>query len=250
MENVLITGGTSGIGYELARCFAKNNYNIILVSSNYERLQEKRRMIKKEFNVDVKIFAQDLSVIGAAEELYRAVKADNIDVNVLINNAGFGLVGASHQIDFEKDQKLMVLNDVSLVKLCKLFIKDMYAKGEGKILNVSSTGAFQPGPYTSTYFASKSFVLSYSRALRFEAVKKGVSVCVLCPGSTKTDFFNKEGMVTPSSAQTAEYVAQYAYKKFMKNKETIVPGLYNKLVSFVVPVRIKMRVLAKIKNKN
>lgn len=248
MKYVLITGGTSGIGYELARCFARNNYGIIIVSSNSERLEEKSRMLRNEFNTEVKTFQQDLSKVGAAMELYKKVKEENIDIDVLINNAGFGLVGASEKIDFDKDEKLMILNDMSLVELCKLFINDMYIKGEGRILNVSSTGAFQPGPYTSTYFASKAFVLSYSRALRYEAKKKGVSVCALCPGSTKTEFFNKEGMSTPSSAQTASFVAEYAYKKMMKNKEVIVPGLYNKLVSFVVPVKIKMRVLEKMKN--
>lgn len=248
MKYVLITGGTSGIGYELARCFARNNYGITIVSSNSERLEEKSRMLRNEFNTEVKTFQQDLSKVGAARELYKKVKEENIDIDVLINNAGFGLVGASERIDFDKDEKLMILNDMSLVELCKLFINDMYIKGEGRILNVSSTGAFQPGPYTSTYFASKAFVLSYSRALRYEAKKKGVSVCALCPGSTKTEFFNKEGMRTPSSAQTASFVAEYAYKKMMKNKEVIVPGLYNKLVSFVVPVKIKMRVLEKMKN--
>lgn len=106
-----------------------------------------------------------------------------------MNNAGFGLVGSTDEIDFKRDESMIILNVISLVELCKLFISDMYRQGNGKILNVSSTGAFQPGPYTSTYFGSKAFVLSYSRAIRYEAKEKGVQVSTLCPGATKTNFF-------------------------------------------------------------
>lgn len=113
-------------------------------------------------------------------------------------------------------------------------------------LDVSSTGAFQPGPYTSTYYASKVFVLSYSRAIRYEAKKKGVQVCTLCPGATKTNFFVREEKKIPKGAMTAERVATYAYKKFMKNKEIIVPGIINKILR-LMPIRFKMMFVAKIK---
>jgi short-subunit dehydrogenase len=115
----------------------------------------------------------------------------------------------------------------------------MYKRKQGKILNVASIGGFQPGPYTSTYFASKAFVINYSRAIRFEARKQNVDVCVLCPGTTKTDFFRKEGVETPSNAMSAEKVAQYAYLKFLKNKEIIIPGFTNRIL-LLLPTIIKM----------
>lgn len=188
MENVLITGGTSGIGYALARIFAANKYNLILVSSNYENLKIASQKLQSEFPVTINIFEQDLSELKAAENLYTRIQAENINVDILVNNAGYGLVGATEQINFQDDEKMMILNMLSPVALCKLFLPHMYEKQHGSILNISSTGAFQPGPFTSTYFASKAFVLSYSKAVRFEAKKYGVRVCTLCPGATRTNF--------------------------------------------------------------
>jgi len=131
-------------------------------------------------------------------------------------------------------------NDINLVELCKLYISDMYRQGNGKILNVSSIGAFQPGPYSSTYFASKAFVLSYSKAIRYEAKDKGVQVCTVCPGATKTNFFVQEGAETPSSAR-------YAYKRFMKNKDITVSGFVNRITRWL-PVKFKMMAVAKMKS--
>ena len=184
--------------------------------------------------------------MGAAIQLYKQTKEDNLNISVLINNAGIGLVGSTDKIDLQRDESMMILNVINLVELCKLYISDMYMHGTGKILNVSSTGAFQPGPYTSTYFASKAFVLSYSRAIRYEARKKGVQVCTLCPGATETNFFVQEGTKTPQNAMTAEDVAKFAYKRFMKNKDITIPGLVNRLKN-LFPVKFKMAVVAKMK---
>lgn len=250
MKNVLITGGTSGIGYELARCFAKNKYGVILVSSNINRLNKSKELLETEYHISIRVYEQDLSQVGGAKELFNKVKKDNLSVDVLVNNAGYGLAGPTEEIDFIKDEKLMILNDINLVELCKLFLPDMYSRKQGKILNISSTGAFQPGPYTSTYFASKAFVLSYSRGIRYEAKKRGVSVSILCPGATKTNFFKQEGKDTPASAMLPEKVANYAYKGLMRNKEIIIPGMINKLIKSLVPTRIKMNVVAKMKGNN
>lgn len=248
MEYALITGGTSGIGFEFARKFASENYGIILSSSNKSRLESSKNKIESEFNVPVYIFEHDLGQIGSASALYNNVKSKNIKVSVLINNAGFGLVGSTEEIPFDKDEKLMILNMISVVELCKLFIMDMYKQGKGKILNVSSTGAFQPGPYTSTYFASKSFVLSYSRAIRFEAKKKGVQVCTLCPGATKTNFFINEGTKTQKRAMTSKEVAEFGYKNLMSNKEMFIPGIMNRLVQ-IFPDKVKISFVANMKKK-
>lgn len=246
MKYVLITGGTSGIGYELAKRFALNGYGILIAASNQSRLEQVQKNLKKEFKVPVSIYQQDLSHLGAAAELYQKIKRDKIKIAALVNNAGFGQVGATEQIDFQKDEELMVLNMITPVELCKLFLPDMYQQGKGKILNVSSTGSFQPGPYSSTYFASKSFLLSYSRAISYEARKKGVSVCTLCPGTTDTDFFRREGRKTPKGAMSAKVVAKYAYERLMKEKELAVPGMLNKLLR-MIPVKIKIPFVAQLK---
>lgn len=246
MKNVLITGGTSGIGLELAKCFAHDNYGIVIASSNRERLELIKNKLESEFVNPVHIYKQDLSKVGAASELYNRMTDDGIHINILVNNAGYGLVNPTEKIDLEADRNMMVLNVINLVELCKLFISDMYKQGDGKILNISSTGAFQPGPYTSTYFASKSFVLSYSRAIRYEAKKRGVQVCVLCPGATKTNFFTKEGVNTPTNAMSPEKVAAYAYKRLQHNKEISIPGFMNKIMQ-LFPINIKMSFVAKMK---
>lgn len=246
MKYVLITGGTSGIGFELAKCFARNNYGVVIVSSSYERLEATKIKLEREFKTPIFIYEQDLSKMGAASELYQRLRIDEIQIEVLVNNAGYGVVGSTEKIDLKQDENMMVLNVISLVVLCKLFISNMYKKGHGKILNIASTGAFQPGPYTSTYFASKAFVLSYSRAIRYEAKKKGVQVCTICPGSTNTNFFTREGIKTPGNAMSAERVAIYSYERLMQNKEISIPGVANKVMQ-MLPTKVKMFAIAKIK---
>ena len=246
MDNVLITGGTSGIGYALARVFAANKYNVVLVSSNYNNLKKAQQKLQSEFSVTVSIFEQDLSELKAAETLYNSIQAEDISVDILVNNAGYGLVGATEKINFYNDEKMMILNMISLVELCKLFLPHMYKKRHGSILNISSTGAFQPRPFTSTYFASKAFVLSYSKAVRFEAEKYGVQVCTLCPGATKTNFFVREGTDLPKFSMPADKVAEYAYKQFMKNKSVFIPGFINRIMQ-AFPTNIKMLAVVKIK---
>lgn len=248
MEYVLVTGASTGIGFELAKIFASRGYSLILVSSNEKKLCMAKSEIKIKDNVPIITYAIDLSILGNASKLYQEIKQQNISVSILINNAGYGLVGATEKIDIDKDEKMMILNTISLVELTKYFIADMYKQGKGKILNVSSKGAFQPGPYTSTYFASKSFVLSYSRAIRYEAKKKGISISVLCPGATKTNFFIQEGVKEPKDAMPAEKVALYTYKKMMKEKEIIIPGFFNKIQRFA-PIALRMNIVANMKRK-
>ncbi|MDP4094677.1 MAG: SDR family oxidoreductase [Bacillota bacterium] len=250
MEYALITGGTSGIGFELARNFAASGYGVIIVSSSSERLQKARQKLKDSYDVKVLEYQQDMRRIGAAAELYDRIKKNNINISILVNNAGVGLVGRTDEIDLQHDEGMLILNIINLVELSKLFIADMYRQGSGRILNVASTGAFLPGPYTSTYYASKAFVLSYSRAIRYEARGKGIQVCTLCPGATKTEFFSREGVNVPRIAMTSEEVARYAYKRFMKNKEIIIPGIINKLqASRWVPVKLKMKIVENMKNQ-
>lgn len=248
MGYALITGGTSGIGFELARNFLKDGYSIIIVSSNNDRLKNAKEKLENEYKTIVLTYEQNMEKPRAAEQLYSWTKANKYDISILVNNAGIGLVGPTEKINLMKDENMITLDVINLVKLCKLYIADMYNCGNGKILNVASTGAFQPGPYTSTYYGSKAFVLSYSRAIRYEAMKRGVQVCTLCPGATKTEFFDREGVKAPKGAMSAELVAKYAYKQFMRNKEVIIPGLANRILK-LFPVRLRMMYIANIKKK-
>ena len=248
MADVLITGGSSGIGFELARKFASEGYPILLAASNLDKLQNAKEKIENEYHVCVTIYQQDLAKIGAAYELYRKIKDDGKEVSILVNNAGIGAIGPAENIEMIKDEQMMLLNMVTPVELMKLYLKEMYEKESGKILNVCSTGAFQPGPYTATYYASKSFLLNYTKAVRFEAKEKKVQVCALCPGTTDTAFFSRANIKTPNGALPPEKVADYAYKAFMKNKEVIIPGLKYRFMK-LAPVKMKTAVIALIKKR-
>ena len=246
MKKVLITGGSSGIGLELAKKFAADEYEIILTASNTDKLLTAKKTIEECYHVPVSTYVFDLARQGEAELLYQAVKADGHVVDVLVNNAGIGTIGATDQIPVAKDEALMVLNMMAPVVLTKLFLPDMYARKSGRVLNVCSTGAYQPGPYTATYYASKSFLLSYTKAVRFEAKKHGVSVCALCPGTTDTGFFERADSKMPKGAMSAETVAAYAYKYFMRGKAEIIPGLIFRLMK-LCPVPVKTAVIALVK---
>lgn len=243
---VLITGGSSGIGFALAKQFAKDGYGIVLAASKEEKLITAKQKLMQLYTVPVHIYVFDLARQGAAEALYDTIKAAGIKIEVLVNNAGIGTIGATEEISVKEDENLMVLNMMTPVTLTKLFLKEMYEQKCGRILNVCSTGAFQPGPYTATYYASKSFLLSYTKAVRYEAKRYGVSVCALCPGTTATGFFMRAGSKTPRGAMTAEAVAAYGYKKFLQGKEVIIPGVSFRLMK-LFPEKIKTTVLAFVK---
>ena len=251
MENrsktVLITGGTSGIGYALAKKFAREGYSLVLVASNAERLEKAKRRIRKINNTTiVETIAQDLSMTGAAQQIYQVVKERGIVIDVLVNNAGFGLVGEAVWNDRKKEEGMLRINIQTMTQLCTIFQKEMYQRKQGKILNVASVGAFMPGPYTAAYYATKAYVASYSRAIRYEAAKYGVQVCTLYPGTTRTKFFDRAGSKTPVWAMSPDKVAECAYRGLMRNKEMIIPGVMNKLLR-LVPTKVKLIGVAVLK---
>lgn len=246
-KTVLITGASSGIGLAFTRKCAKKEYHLILSASQEERLQREREaLLRWKPGLTVDIYAEDLAQPGAAERLYQRIKADGHKVDFLINNAGFGMTGAAHTLGMEREREMLQLLVVTPTELCKLFLSEMYKRKAGIILNVASVGAFQPGPYTASYYAAKSYLYQYSRAIRLEAAKYGVQVNTLCPGTTKTRFFWKEGKHTPIWAMSPKRVAEIAWQGLERNDAVIVPGLMNQLMR-LLPSGWKARGVALLK---
>jgi short-subunit dehydrogenase len=211
------------------------------------RLFEARNELQKLYHGRVDTVSADLSVQGSAKRLYESLNGRQVDV--LINSAGCGYTGYSWQIDAEAEEKMVQLNDASLMTLCKLFLADFTARGSGTIVNVASTGAFQSGRYIAGYYASKAFVLNYTGALREEAKEYGVHVCCLCPGPVDTHFYAKSGGRKPRGAMSAEKVAAIAWKGIHNNQKIIIPGFFNRLL-MAVPQSIRMAYVKRSKLKN
>jgi uncharacterized protein len=234
MKTALITGASIGIGYELAKIFAKNKINIIVVSRNEKGLQEVVKELKG-YGVEAGYYAKDLSNIENAEFVYTDLKEKNITIEYLVNNAGFGINGEYTDIPWLKEVEMFNLNMMSLAYFTKVFAKDMKQRKSGKILNVASTAAYQPGPYMAGYCATKAFVLSLSEAINFELKGSGVSITTLSPGMTDTNFHevaNTKNTILSKlfpHAKAAD-VARYGYKIMMRGKSSGVHGFGNKLV--------------------
>ena len=234
MKTALITGASSGIGLELARIFARNQTNLILVARSEAKLHE----IAKELSssgIDVKIYAKDLSILENAREIYEDLKSQQVSVDYLINNAGFGVNGNFTDTNWEQELQMLNLNIMTLTYLTKIFARDMVSRKEGRIMNIGSTGAFQPGPYMAAYCASKAYVLSLSEAVNYELRGTGVTVTTLCPGVTETKFHdvadsNDTAMWRKLSHATAAEVAGYGFKIMMKGKPMGVYGRSNKWI--------------------
>lgn len=235
---VLITGATSGIGLELAKLFAQDKYDLILTGTKENSLKKFEEYLKEKFRVNVLTITKDLSKTGSAEEIFSEIKNKKLPVDVLVNNAGFGIYGTLKAYNLDIDIAMVQLNVVSLMTLTKLFLKDMLSHNRGRIMNVASTAAFLPGPSMATYYASKSFVLSFSEAISEEIKKSNVTLTVLCPGPTETNFQTRAGnkktkLVKSKLAgmMTAEEVAKTGYKSLMKGKRIVIPGFRNKLIT-------------------
>jgi short-subunit dehydrogenase len=238
-KTALITGASSGIGYELSKVFAKNRYNLVLVSRNIEKLEIISEEIRKKNDIKVKVISNDLCESSAPQELYDAVAAEGINIDVLVNNAGIGIHGKLIDSSTQKQMDLIQLNITSLTMLCKLFGRHMVKKGSGRILNVASTAAFQAGPLISTYYASKAYVLMLSEALGSELRQDGVTVSVLCPGPTQTEFFERNDMIgirleKSPYIMSPTKVAEIGFSGLLKGKTVVIPGLINKLLAFSV----------------
>ncbi|MFN8308936.1 MAG: SDR family oxidoreductase [Chitinophagales bacterium] len=231
---VLITGGTSGIGYELAEQFAQNGYHLILVARGKEALLRAATAIREAYGVEVMEISKDLFLPEAAQELYNEVKQRGLQVEILVNDAGQGLYGEFLYTDMRRELEIIQLNIASLVVLTKLFSKEMVAAGGGKILNVASIAGKVPGPLQSVYHGTKAFVHSFTEAIRIELKDKNVTVTSLLPGATNTDFFRKANMLQSKVVQDGELadpkeVARDGYEGLMNDKDMVVSGFKNKM---------------------
>lgn len=230
-ETVLITGATTGIGYEMSRLFAMNGYNLVIVARNHSQLEQLRQHWEKDFGVKIHVIVKDLSKQSSVEEIMNYLDENKIDINILINNAGFGLFGPFVETPIEQELEMIQVNIVALTYLTKRLIPKMIHNKKGKILNVASIAAFQPGPLMSVYYATKAYVLSFSEALTNELAEHGILVSVLCPGPTNTEFEKRANLnqskLFQRNVMNPEEVAKIAYRQFMKGKTMIVPGTTN-----------------------
>lgn len=226
----LITGASSGLGYDFACSLSKMGYDLILVARNGKKLKE----LKDNLKTKVKYYELDLSLEENVYKLYNLVRKEDIDL--LINNAGFGVFGPFYETNIKKELQLIDTNLKTVHILTKLFLTKFKEKDKGRILNVASSAAFMPGPLLSSYYASKSYVYNLSLAIYEELriVGSNVKISVLCPGPVNTNFNNVAGVTFGVKALSSEYVVNYTIKKMFKNKLVIIPGFKMKLIRLFV----------------
>lgn len=236
-KTALITGASGGIGLELARIHASQGDNLVLVARSRDKLLDIKSEFEKTFRVTVYIIVKDLTYKDAAREVYEEVVNQNITIDYLENNAGYGDFRLFEATDWKKQEGMINLNITALTQMIWLFIPHMTSRGGGKILNVASLAAFTPGPTMSVYFASKAFVLSFSQALNNELKEKGITVTALCPGSTESKFhevvLGDPSLVKERKMMPAREVAETGYRAMMNGKAVVVPGFSNALLAWI-----------------
>ena len=233
IKYTLITGASTGIGYELAKLFAKDKHNLILVARNKIKLEAVKAELSK-YNVDIKILSLDLSKSEDIKNIFNFVETNKVSIDILVNNAGIGTFGDFNDIEWKKEEELIDINIKALTQLTKYFLPKILECKNSGILNVSSTAAFCSGPRMASYYASKAYVLNLTEAIYEEYKKTGIKVACLCPGPVKTSFQGKAGIKKSEAAKKylmdAEEVARICYKDFNKGKLIIIPGNKNKLL--------------------
>jgi short-subunit dehydrogenase len=235
-STALLTGASGGIGFELAKLFAKDHHDLVLVARNGPKLAQVADDLQRQFGITVRIFALDLTEPAAPQSLFAKLQSGGIDIGILVNNAGYGRFGEFAEVPLEESLGQIQLNITALTELTKLFLGPMRERRSGKIMNVASTAGFQPGPLMAVYYATKAYVISFSEALANELDGKGVTVTCLCPGATETGFAGRAGndesrlfkKLRPMDAKT---VARAGYRGLRKGKTLVIPGLRNWLVA-------------------
>ena len=235
-KTALITGASGGIGYELAKLFARDHHNLVLVARSAGKLTQVADELQREFGISAKAFPLDLTVASAPQSLFDQLQREGVAVDILVNNAGYGVLGQFAQVSLEDNLGQIQLNITALTHLTKLFVGPMIERRSGKILNVASTAGFQPGPLMSVYYATKAYVISFSEALANELHGTGVTVTCLCPGATETGFQGRAGLentllfkkLRPMDAMT---VARDGYRGLMAGKPIVISGFRNWLLA-------------------
>jgi hypothetical protein len=251
----LITGGSDGIGLELAKIFAADKHNLIIVARSNNKLEKIKDEIEKEYEVHVEIIQCDLAVNKNCEKIIKIVEEKKYIVDNLINNAGVGSFGFFHEAENGFEEKIININIIALTTLTKYFLKGMISRRTGGILNVASTAAFVSGPKMAMYYSSKAYVLSLTEALHEEVESFGIRISCLCPGPVKTSFQEKSGIKKSKQANkylmNADKVAKEAYLEFLKGKPIIIPGYKNKLLvlgSKLIPRKWSRKTILKMNN--
>ncbi len=232
-KTALITGASSGIGEGFAEALALRGADVILVARTKQRLEVLAEHIKKKYKTSAEIIASDLSKDNSADAVYKSVKKKGLSIDILINNAGFGMHGLFHTLSAEVEHSQIFLNCVTPVRLAHLFIPEMVSKSNGIIINVASTAAFQPLPYMAVYGATKAFVLSFSEALWAEYREKNIRILALCPGATDTNFFNVVGTedAAVGKKRTIKDVVETGLKALERDKPYVIDGRSNYLLA-------------------
>lgn len=233
----LITGATTGIGYELARLFAGDHYDLVLVARDEARLVKVGGELKEKYGVSVKAIARDLALLNSPQEIVTELERQAVMPEVLVNNAGFAAWGPFASSGLSVQMGMIQVNLTALTQLTRLFLPGMVKRKQGRILNVASTAGFQPGPLMAVYYATKAYVLSFSEALASELQGTGVTVTCLCPGPTETEFQRRAGVehikfFVGRRAMDADKAARIGYRALMQGKAVVIPGFRNKFLAF------------------
>jgi short-subunit dehydrogenase len=239
-ETVLITGASSGIGLELAKCFAAEGSRLILTARNQEALEKLAEELRRENKIEAIVLPADLSLPETPRRIYQELSAQKISVDVLVNNAGFGLHDAFVNLPLQRQLEIIQVNVAALTELAGLFLPGMIQKKRGGILNVGSVAGFLPGPNMAVYYASKAFVLSFSEALAEELKGTGVVVSAFCPGATETNFSQiargGKARKSKTSKMSAEQAARYGQQAFRKKQIVAIPGFQNRFLVFLIRI--------------
>ena len=238
VQTALITGASSGLGLEFAELFARDGWRPVLVARSGDKLHALAADLTTRYGVEAVAIPLDLAQAGSAERLFDEVERRQIAVDALVNNAGFATFGLFAETSLGEEREELQLNVVTLTELTKLFLKPMLARNRGRIMNVSSSAAFQPGPFMAVYYATKAYVLSFSEALSAELEGTGVSVTCLCPGPTESGFQDRANMGASGLFKTlrvskAASVARAGYRAMMRGKRLVIPGRMNQIVAFL-----------------
>ncbi len=239
-QTALITGASAGIGVELAECFAKDGYAVIVTARSEGPLKELAGRLAREHNVQAVAIPADIGQPGGGEKLASEIRSRGLGVDVLVNNAGYGMSGGFDDLSAESQLGMIDLNVRALVELTHIFFPQMLKNRRGGVLNVASTAAFQPGPFMTVYYATKAFVLSFSEALWEEARGTGVKVSALCPGPTESKFHDRAGTTKVRASKiagmmTSRAVAQIGYNAFQRGQRVAISGGMNAFMARLVP---------------